>query len=515
MKPDRSRFFKPLAILSVLIGLACVPTVVVAPSSGTLSPGQGAVLVSLTSNSARSGQYDGVDVRQDNGPGQSGQDYHLVLVSPGLSRDTSLFVGALPPGDYYFTRITQGQIYIPLFASSGRLGKFKIESGKTSDLGRLVLTGMNERYLLGRSALAVDNSDLVRAFAPDEASLLALPRGTGWADPHHKDDLVEAYAQTTPVGADGLTELPDNYVAAGSRLGVLLVRRPSGNWEKKWTGSLSSLLWLVPGENTDTRVVAVGEFDTIVRMDHRWNPIHLDKGNLPEGNLFFIDGNDTIGWIVGHQRGQTITFFQSQKLDGGDWNPILQEQMKNSFWFGQSHVWAWHTPTGIAYATSFNGLQVYQRATSAWNRIALPGDPSILGVSIQDQWSLLTTPGRIMDSHDQGKTWNEQGCPFATKIAPGCVMPGGKILQLGGIIHEKLQLSEDGGATWTPITAPVSLGESLVFTPTQGIFTINDGRVAFGFAHIQHSSDGGKTWELEYSNFNQAADDREHPPARP
>ena len=522
MKLDRLRFLKPLALLSVLIGLACAPAIVVAPSSGTLSPGQGAVLVSLTSNSARAGQYDGVDVRQDMGPGQSGQNYHLVLVSPGLSRDTSLFVGALPPGEYSFTRITQGQIYIPLIASSGRLGKFKVESGKASDLGRLVLTGVNERYLLGRSALAVDNADLIHAFAPSEAPLLALPRGAGWVDPRHNDDQVEAYAQMTPVGADGLTELPDDYMAAGSRLGIIMVRRPSGIWEKAWTGSLSSLLWLVPGDNPDTRLVAVGEFDTIVRMDHRWRPSHADKGNLPEGNLFFIDGNDSIGWIVGHQRGQTITFYQSAKLDAGDWKPLLQDQVKNSIWSGADHAWAWHTPAGIAYATTFSGIKTYDRATGTWSTLVIPGNPNILSVSIQDQWSLLTSPGggfggifaTILDSSDLGKTWQEQACPFSVKIAPGCVLSGGKILQQGGPVHGQLQASEDGGKTWTPMPEGVSHSAKLVATRTLGIFAVDDGGASFGFADIKHSSDGGKTWELEYSNFSKAAYDREHPAAK-
>jgi len=518
------RFASSLAIAALLgLGSACAPptTVVAAPTASSLTAGEGVVLVSLTANTARSGQFGSLEVRRAEAPGQPVHDYLLTQVSEGLSRDTSLFIGSLPPGEYTFSRLHAGQQFVALGqGSQALLGRFRVEADQTVDLGRIILTGLNSKILLGRSVKAMDNGDLLRAVSPDRLPLLERKKGEGWLAPRGKDDLVEAYAQSQPVGADGLTELAEGYVAGGSRMGMLLVRHPAGRWAPLATGRLSSLLSLCPWEGAGHRLVAAGEFLTLVRVGLDWKVTAIDPGNLPPGNLFFITGSEARGWVVGHQSGRSLTFFRSAKLEGGNWKPLRQETVKDSIWSGRNQVWAWPTPRGFAYATTFGGMQAFDREKEAWSRIQVPGDRNILGVSIQERWALLTSPGggfagifaTEFTSTDQGGSWVELKGPFNAKLQPPCVMPGGRILQQGGIGKPELQLSEDGGATWTLVSDKIAVRERLVATPTQGVFAVDDGGGSFGFASIRRSTDAGRAWQLELTNFNRAAYDREHPP---
>jgi hypothetical protein len=509
-----------LIAATLFFGLACgTPvTVVTPPTASTLQTGEGVVILSMTTNTARAGQFGSINVQRTATPGQPAHDYVLLQVSAGLSRDTSIFVGSLPPGDYTFTRLNSGQQFVSL-GEKGRalLGHFQVGADETVDLGRLVLTGINTGVLVGRSVMAADNGDLLRATAPDQVPLLDRKRGQGWVEPRSKVDQVEAYARANPVGADALTELPGGFVAACSRLGSLLIRQPGGRWAVLSTGRLSSLLSLVPAEDTGSRLVAVGEFKTLVRVDQNWKVAALDPGNLPAGNLFFIDGNAQAGWVVGHQAGQQLTFFQSPRLEAGDWKVIRQEAFKNSIWSGQNRMWTWRTPTGFAYATSFGGIHTYLREKGEWARVAVPGDANITGVAIQEQWGLLTSPGggfggifaSVYTSGDQGRTWVEMNSPFATKGKAPCVLGGGTILQQALVGKSELHLSQDGGRTWTLVSEKIANHEQLIATPTQGIFAVNDGGASFGFASISCSQDQGRTWRREISNFNRALYERE------
>jgi len=518
---QRRAFSMGLLVAGLLfLGLGCATpnTVVEPPTAATLQAGDGVVIVSLTANTARAGQFGSLQVTRAETPGQPAHNYLLLQVSAGLSRDTSIFVGTLPPGEYTFTRLNSGMQFVALGESARQaIGAFKVEGGETIDLGRLILTGLNTRVIVGRSLRSTDNADLLRTTAPDQAVFLDRKRGPGWLASRSKDDFVEAYAQANPVGADALTELQGGFVAACSRMGILLVRQPTGRWATLSTGSLASLLSLAPVDSPEARLVAVGEFRTLVRVGRDWKVSPIDPGNLPKGNLFFVDGNDQTGWVLGHQAGSTLTFFRSPRLEGGDWTVLRQEVVKDSIWSGRNSIWAWRTPAGFAYATSFGGMQIYQREKGTWTKAALPGDPNIMGVAIQDQWAVLTSPGggfggifaTLLTSSDQGQTWVEPGAPFKAKLKAPVVMPGGVILMQGGITKPELQLSQDGGKTWSLVSDKIAVREQLVWTPNAGIFAIDDGGGSFGFATISHSTDLGKTWKTELSNFNRAMYEQE------
>lgn len=492
------------------------------PKAFTPKPGHGVVVVSLTGNTARTGQFTSLEVQRAAAPGQSARRYSLDQVSAGLSRDTSLFIGSLPPGNYSFTKLSTLQQFVALNAGGQRLlGGFIVEEGVTVDLGRLVLTALNTGVILGRSAKITDNLELIRSMAPEHMTLLETQTAPGWIQPRSPEDKVEDYAQATPVGADSLTELSDGHVVACSRLGMILVRRPIGRWAFLPTGQLSSMLWLVALDGTKDRLAAVGEFNTIVRVDHEWKVTPMSPGNLPPGNLFFIDGNDQQGWVVGHQYRKTVLFLQSSKLDGGEWKVLKQEVLKDSFWSGSDRVWAWRTSKGFAYAQTMGGMHAFDRETGTWSPLELPKGGHVTAVSTADRWAVLVSPGggfggpfsTTLVSSDEGRTWTEIKRPSGGGRMVPCLLPGGSMLLVGGRISKpEIFQSADGGRTWISmsqekVTEPIQL----VATPGQGVFAIEDGGTTFGLASIANSKDEGKNWISEYSNFNRAAYEQKKP----
>jgi hypothetical protein len=150
------------------------------------------------------------------------------------------------------------------------------------------------------------NEELVRRFAPDSAAIYSEQEPETWAAPRSPHDRVEDYALLHPVGADAMTELSSGWVVAGSRLGSVLLRDPAGNWRTVRSDGLESILWVRPYERGNVVLIAVGELTTMLKMERSARDMRLtriDPGNLPPGNLLFIDGNDSVGWFVVHQFG--------------------------------------------------------------------------------------------------------------------------------------------------------------------------------------------------------------------
>lgn len=187
--------------------------------------------------------------------------------------------------------------------------------------------------------------------------------------------------------------------------------------------------------------MAVGEFNTILTLDDQGHMARADPGNLPPGNILFIDGNDSAGWFAAVQHGKEVTVLRSTALEGGDWQPLRKENVETSFWSGPNQFWAWSTKTGFAYAVSEGRISFYDLSTRQWIERKAPKGSRFIRIAPQtgDTLGALTSPG------------------------------GG----VGGIFASTY-LSRDAGSQT-------------------------------GIATIRHSDDEGKTWRIEYSNFDEAA----------
>jgi hypothetical protein len=510
-------------IAAVLFLAGCAPVVVQAPTAAKPpKTKEGTVVVSVTGNTARVSQFDSINIKQyiksEPGIAPIKGEYILLQVSEGLARDTSLFVGAVPEGDYVFDQLSDSKTrkFIQLNEKwVERLGIFHVKAGAVSDLGRIVVTALNTRVIIGRSQQVRSNAELVKRFAPDNASIYAGEVNEGWIAPRDKSDVVEEYALQFPVGADALTELPNGWVTGASRLGTVLLRTPAGNWRGVRSDSLESLLWVKPYENDKSALIAVGEFNTMLRLDRQGHLVRIHPGNLPAGNLLFIDGSDSVGWFVAQQHGTEITLYRSVRLEAGDWRALKKESVATSFWNGANNFWAWPTKDGFAYAVSEGKIHYYDFAKETWTERSAPKNARFVRIAPQPGNTLgaLTSPGAGAGgifatdylSRDGGATWTEIPSPFTVKLFPPYVAPSGSLLLLGGAFGSpELQESKDMGKTWRKISDKVSLEQQIVVLPTKGVFLVSTGQ-QFGLASIKHSEDGGATWQTEYSNFDTAA----------
>lgn len=529
LEPDSTTRWTARSVLlaagaALMLALAGCQTVNTAPPPARAEPQatQGVAVVSITGNTARVAQFDSITVRRlqsvNPHPGAPREMHILQQVAPGLARDTALFIGVLPPGEYVFERLSSGQQFIGLGENSQKaIGSFTIVAQQTSDLGRLVVTPLNTRVIVGRSEMVQSNAQFIRRFSPENAKPFAGVVNAGWNRARSKDDLVEAYALTRPTGADALTELPDGEAAAASRVGTILLRNKDGRWRAARTGSLESLLWLKPVELPDAKLIAVGEFNTIVRLDHQGKVSRIDAGDLPPGNLVFVDGETRAGWFIALQSGRKLTLFRSPTLDGGKWTVVREEDVGMSFWSGANQFWAWSTKSGFAYAVSAGDLRYFDYATQAWTERKAPNNSRLVSVapSANGALGILTSPGggfagvfaTMYLSRDNGATWSEIKSPFNVKVAPPRLTGDGKVLVTGGVFSKpELHASGDNGLTWQLVTADIRLQETLVLLPTTGMFAVDAGQ-QFGLASIRRSGDGGATWRTEYSNFDRAVYD--------
>ena len=507
------------SVAALLLVAGCAPVVVKAPTAVTPMKGkEGSVVVSVTGNTARVSQFDSITIKQyikpEPGIAPIKAEYILNQVSEGLARDTSLFVGAVPEGDYVFEKISDNKTrkYIAFNqATVDRLGIFHVKAGSVSDLGRLVVTGVNSRVLIGRSERVRSNADLVKRFAPANAVIYTAEVNPGWIGPRDTGDLVEEYALDLPVGADALTELPNGWCIAASRLGTVLLRSPTGTWRAVRSNGLESLLWVKQYESSNSMLLAVGELNTMLRLDRQGKLVAIDPGNLPPGNLLFIDGSESVGWFVAQQRGKEVTIYQSPTLERGNWQVMKTESVETSFWNGPNYFWIWPTKDGFAYAVSEGKIRQYNFAKQTWTELSAPKAARFLKVAPQpgNVVSAVMSPGgaaagmlaTIHLSRDGGATWSEINSPFSSKVFAPYLIASGNLLVLGGT---ELQRSDDMGKTWYKVNDRVSSEEQIVVLPTRGLFLVSSGQ-QFGLASIKHSEDGGTSWKTEYSNFDRAA----------
>lgn len=508
----------PLFVLSLLLSACVTMTVAPDPLKAKSSDDASAVVVSVTSNTAQVSGFDGLTVRRIQKPGNTDVEVHaLNQVVPGLARDTSVFAGMLPEGEYEFNSLTDMKTrrFVEL-KEGGRklLGRFKVARGKAVDLGRLVLTPANHLVVIGRSAMVTANKPLLERFAPEYAALMKGDTSEGWLVPHQVGDTIEQYALSRPVGFDNPIEMDDGTIVAASRLGTVLVRSPAGKWARIRFSGLESLLCAMPVKLPNASLLAVGEFNTMLRLPPDGGLlVPVDVGNLPPGNLLFIAGDETHGWYVAQQSGGQVTFYRSPVLEKGNWQSIRKEEVGRSFWNGNSQLWFWRTRLGFGYAASAGTINYVDFASGEWRSTKVPKDNRLIDVIPGPGGSIgiLTSPGggfggvfaTMYLSRDEGTTWREIASKNKIKSTAPIPLTPTSILaaSVESAFNPRLELnaSHDGGTTWEAHQG-YRAGEQLTPLRAGRMLSVQPG--AAGIFTVSISSDEGKTWRIEYSNVD-------------
>lgn len=518
---DGSRLFILFA-LSLLLG-ACV-TLTVAPDPLKAGPRDDAstVVVSITANTAQISGFDQLLVRRIGAPGVNVVDLNsLKQILPDLSRDTTVFVGALPEGEYEFAELADMQTNRRVTlkdASRQMLGRFRVARGKVVDLGRLILTPLNYWVVMGRSARVTSNKPLLEKFAPEYAALLKGETSRGWLEPRNAKDSIEEYALSKPVGFDNPREFDDGTIIGASRLGSVISRHPVTKWSVFRSERLESLFCATPVNLPNARLVAVGEFSTLLRLPREGRVmVPVDVGNLPPGNLLFIDGDEAFGWYVAHQRGADLSLYHSLNLERGDWRLVRKEDVGFSFWNGKNNVWIWHTDRGLAYAVSAGSIHHLEYATGEWRTFKAPDDRRLMDVvpSPDGSIGILTPAGggfagvfaSMFLSRDGGATWREIASKNKIKSSAPIPVTSKTILatSIANAFSPQLELnaSHDNGATWEA-RPNYRVGEKLV--PLRGGRMVSIQPGFSGIFTVAVSDDEGKTWRVGFSNYDERLD---------
>lgn len=493
------------------------------PSERAPAADEGVLSLSTTVNTGVVGQFDTLVLKRagDPDPKAAGAEYEYSIpeLTGRVARDTSLFVATLKSGDYTIVRMYDSDRLMTFTPNptNTMLGSFKVEPGKLTDLGRVVITPINFKIGAGRSNLVTSNEALVARFAPSTSRFYKEVVPGGWNTPRDKDDLIEDFALSHPVGASTLVELPDGRVAAATRLGTILLRETDGRWRPLQNKTLDAWISVAPASGPDAMLVAVGEYSNIARIDRDGVFHPVERGNLPMGTLIFVAGDMTSGWVVAHKLNDTVTLYRTDSLDKPDWTPILTDKLTVSYWSGAQQLWLWPTKTGFGYGRSTGEIRFYDVAKRAWTDRTSPGKKAIITIyaSPKNELGMLASPGGGFGgitatawlSRDDAQTWVETGSPFNVKVTPPKVTASGVMLQSGGVFgKDSLQGSKDGGKTWYVLSDQVAVTDVVLPTATAGLFKL--GKPAFGtmadYDVISHSGDDGATWTSEYISLDRA-----------
>jgi hypothetical protein len=478
------------------------------PSVRPPDPEEGLVVVSLSTNSLK---LDGVDTLIVDGVPSS---YRLRSMASAYARDYALFVGALPEGRYSIRAIEERDAFRTLtlgMPSREMIGAFEVKRGQRCDLGRLVVTQFTLDLVMGRSAAVTDNEAALLRFAPDSARLMP-PATQCWAKPRDRMDIVEAYARIFPADGTVAVELADGRVAVPSGMGAVMIRGTDGRWSVAHGEGMEQLLYL--DDAPEHSLVAVGELNTIVRLGADGKLHRLDSGDLPLGNILFIDGNSRDGWHIVHQRAADLRIYRSPSLDSPVWTEIASTATGFSFWSGAKNFWVWPTANGFAYATTDQGLmRFYDYATRTWTERHTPKNNAIIAIAHSPNGviGVVTSPGGGFGgitasqyySRDGGQTWEEPpASPYKVKVSAPRLLADGTLLINGGVFGDAgLQGSKDGGKTWAMLWDKMEVDDFYWNLPRAGLLNFDKGRD--GIEVISHSGDGGKTWRTEYLSVDR------------
>ncbi len=496
-------------------GLALLAAgIVVAGGASADSSVNSPVVLSVTVNTAQVHAFDRARVKRLPPPGQtssffSDEDFELSYASGQLGRDTRFLIGFMPPGEYRFVSFHSGNKELKV-GEKNMLGTFTVSAGQPVDLGRLILTPVNSKVLIGRIGRAPTNVDMLRRQVPGALKRFTTAATNGWTGPVDGAPELEKYALANPTGAQCASERADGTVVAASRLGTVLMRSANGRWRSVQGPALESVLCVLPVDLPDTELVAVGELGTLLRKPRGVEQLQpIDPGNLPPGNLSQIAGSPASGWFVVSKTGENlISLYRSAKLDAGDWKLVQSEPERDRAGRSTDPLYTWQTAAGLGYSDAKGPMHVFEHATGKWSERPLPpgynrlmhmavGSKGQLNAQIaKSSWVIINEESMV--SHDLGASWIIRKVPVRIPPQPVVEMHDGTMWTTH---NNQIITSSDNGATW-PVSGKHN-GETVL--PLRSGVLLKFEYPSYGYFSIEASMDQGKGWKTELSNFNLAA----------
>lgn len=510
------------AILAVIAALlASCTTVRHAPDpvrAPQATQATGTVIVSLTANTPETRPFDSITLTRLDASGQRNRVIEsrelLRNVLGGNAAATTLFVGAVASGDYQLRQLASSGLSLALPETV--LGSFTVREREVTDLGRLVLSSVNEQAMVGRSLSVRDNRAFVARHSPDHLALYRQPPATTWRDAQTASDNAEAYARNHPLGTGALRRLSNGELVGGARMGTLLVRGVDGRWRTAVTrDEMETFTAIAPDEHDGALAVAGTDMGTLIRLRNNGALETIDRGDLPRGGLVFLDRSpDRRLWVAGLHEGGQLSFYASPRIDHGTWTPFGALATPGAA-FGReaARFWTWTYPGGFGFAASSDPtLSCFDYASGQWRTGAAPlkRNPYSILVSDRGVIGLLTRAlaGQTGDyetghvSADCGQTWRDVSTPPGARSSAPLALDDGSLLRTGSDTSgAAMFVSRDAGRSWTrhALDAPV-LRERL-WSFGRVLIAVTERR---DVEEIRSSRDGGARWVAELSRVSDA-----------
>ncbi|MHC0019553.1 WD40/YVTN/BNR-like repeat-containing protein [Acinetobacter pittii] len=452
--------------------------------------------------------------------------YEIKIINSDVARSTFIYSGQLPAGEYRIVELSNYQPSPNPFLSGKiqfinlndkdkphPMGTFKVLENTTTDLGRINLTHANDAYLIARSEKHSSNKDLINKLKNNYLEAIYKDKIlNGWTQPVSTlEKKIGDESKILPFGMQCFKELKDNTIIASSKIGsVFFLPLQDTNKKTKVFQSNDNLAFdcVTIKENYNFDFLAYGEMNTLYKHLKGSDVLTpIDSGNLPIGIISSIVGDDQNEWFLSHITGRKATVYKSNRLENGDWQPIVQKDILDNFW-GLSGFWMWEDEQGFSYADMYGKINHYDYTTKKWSENKVPNNENIsqLVVNPDKSISVITSKrgfagifSNLFNSNDHGVTWQKVNSPFKVNVFPAQVSKQGDLYISGAQFNwDKLAISEDAGKTWQmhEIMAPSS------------IVTLNSGALlnilySGQYALVKISNDKGKTWETLYSTHNR------------
>ncbi|MFG4541838.1 WD40/YVTN/BNR-like repeat-containing protein, partial [Acinetobacter baumannii] len=452
--------------------------------------------------------------------------YEIKMINSDVSRSTFIYSGQLPAGEYRIVELSNYQPSPNPFLSGKiqfinlndkdkphPMGTFKVLENTTTDLGRINLTHANDAYFIARSEKHSSNKDLINKLKNSYLEAIYKDKIlNGWTQPVTTlEKNIGDESKILPFGMQCFKELKDNTIIASSKIGsVFFLPSHDTNKKTKIFQSNDNLAFdcITVKENYNFDFLAYGEMNTLYKHLKGSDVLTpVDSGNLPIGVISSIVGDDQNGWFLSHIVGYKATVYKSNRLENGDWQPIVQKEIVDNFW-GLRGFWLWEDEQGFSYADMYGKINHYDYITKKWSENKVPDNENIsqLIVNPDKSISVITSKrgfagifSNLFNSNDHGITWQKVNSPFKVNVFPAQVSRQGDLYISGAQFNwDKLAISEDAGKTWQmhEIMAPSSM------------VTLNSGALlnilySGQYALVKISNDKGKTWETLYSTHNR------------
>lgn len=501
-------------VLTALLFISLASCSSVREATLKAGPNDGKVILSLSSNvGGHIPLFTSVTLARADGSRTT--MYSLENTEPGRSieRDTKLFVGAVPAGSYFIESFEGYNARLYVSQTLVDAGGFRVEAGRTSDLGRVIITdsGQVGKIKVRRSPISSNRwlaSDLPSAWH----GVLDTPLPSPWLQAATQG--IDPFKNEQPQGFVGFSSDGES-IYSGARLGAVVKRSQDGHWQVlgRSESLLSVLSTTVDGDGT---VVAAGEFGALFRVNQTGQVRELDRGNLPAGDIVFIDHSpDFTQWLVAIQDGKHLSVLLASTVEGGSWKELWSEPYEWVFWEQLAPLVAWSNSKGVAVvSTVSSSVGCYEWANKSWHVSPSPnGVIQKVARGTGDIFGIGTTGsfyGEKYISSSCGQSWSKIESPHSARATEGVPFKvGDQYVWTEGSFSGSATatfISSDAGKTWKQTSGYSVEPGNVWFFPQKGLmFAVSTEKEYVqlpyggpGHEKILLSKDGGLSWQEDF-----------------